>query len=1084
MRWPTNAPTMVRVGLGCVAKMSDRTSNSSSWRAFPFLNSFAAVRRHPRWMWGLLTIAGLFCLYLLAGFFLVPGLVRSQATQWVRTNLDKQISLGEIHFNPLTFTLDVNDMAIVGGGAPMVGVGHLRVSFSPLSLLTSTYRFGELRLDRPIVRAVVRPDRTINLVELVPRTHSEEPAPAIRIDDLAVDQGHIFYADESQPGHPQAVLAPVTFTLKDFRTKSDKGSAFTLAAQSRDGEQFNWRGNLSIAPIASQGRLAITTLKAGTIQRFMGALLPITLTGGQIGLQADYDFSYGATGMRLNLSLPDLTLTGLSLDGKDMLQGTVALDRLNAVVGPVTLRSDKSGIAELKGSMPRLAVAGFSVMPHGLPPAEGIRLQGITLTGAGIDYRARTVALGNLTLNGADIFVRRARNGALSLTGMLPAKSTATAAHPASREGSATAAPADARPAAWKIALNDFVLSEGTVRLDDRAVTPEAKITVSAISATVNGASSDLIRPVAVHVDAKMNGGARIAADGTVTPASKTGDLKFNLSGLPLATFVGYMPAMPKLELRSGTASASGQVHFEGGDLTKLRFHGNAAIDRFNLLETSTNSPLFSWRSFSLAAIDYRNKRVTIGQAKLMQPLARVAVLPDRSFNFTALMAPKSQAAATAVPLQVSAPGPGTAAPAPKTSAKAGAPATASFLLNMRRLDISGGTMGFADYSIEPNFQARIEALRGHISNITNRPGQAAAINLSGHVIDRYSPVTIKGRIDPFAYGQLTDMQLSFRNIDLPVFNPYSGRYAGYAIAKGKLTTELSYKIDHRALQADQHIVVDQLEWGQATDSKDRVPLPVRLASALLKDRHGVIDLKLPVRGSLDDPTFSIWPIVWQVVGNIIEKAVTAPFQLIGALFEGADKAQFIDFAPGAASLPPGSADALGALAKALADRPVLKLDVPSGPGTAEDANAIADGRIDQILMADEIKSGKKADVASLDADERHDRLENLYSNRLGKDPEFPEFSPDALKATPGATPDMDEGDRRTLLESQWMREQLRPLFKPTEAQMAALGTARAAAIRDALLADGTVDPARVFLTTATGAAAADGHSRVALKFE
>jgi hypothetical protein len=220
-------------------------------------------------------------------------------------------------------------------------------------------------------------------------------------------------------------------------------------------------------------------------------------------------------------------------------------------------------------------------------------------------------------------------------------------------------------------------------------------------------------------------------------------------------------------------------------------------------------------------------------------------------------------------------------------------------------------------------------------------------------------------------------------------------------------------------------------------------------------------------------------------LGNIIEKAVTAPFQLIGALFEGAEKAQFIDFTPGSANLPPGSAEALGALAKALADRPVLKLDIPSGPGTAQDATTIADSRIAKLLMADDkSKSGGKMEVASLDADELHDRLEDIYSDKLGKDPEFPEFSPDALKAAPGVKPDMDDDDRRTLLESQWMRGQLRPLFKPSDAELAALGSARAAAIRDALLADGTIDPARVFLTTATGAATAEDHSRVALKFE
>ena len=119
--------------------------------------------------------------------------------------------------------------------------------------------------------------------------------------------------------------------------------------------------------------------------------------------------------------------------------------------------------------------------------------------------------------------------------------------------------------------------------------------------------------------------------------------------------------------------------------------------------------------------------------------------------------------------------------------------------LRLKRLDIADGTMSFADYSIQPNFEARIKALKGAITNISSRPGEAATINLSGQVIDQYSPVTIDGKMEPLGYDQKTDMHLVFRNIELPVFNPYSGRYAGYAIAKGKLTTEPTSKIVHRA---------------------------------------------------------------------------------------------------------------------------------------------------------------------------------------------------------------------------------------------------------------------------------------------
>ncbi len=1027
-------------------------------------------------MWTGVTLVLLFCLYLLAGFYWLPGVIRSQATAWVKTNLDKEIALGEIRFNPLSFTLDVSDIAIPGRDGPMVALGHLHVRFALLSVVESAWRFREVRLDKPFVHAVLRPDHSLNLLELEPRTHSEGPTPAVRIDDFTVDGGRIVYADQSQPGAPEAILSPIAFTLKDFHTKSDEGGAFTLEAQSQRGEHFDWKGDLSIAPVASHGVLTVAELQSATVQRFFGAQLPVALTGGDIGFHVDYDFAYDKGGMRLTVTMPDLHLANFAFQGRPSLfDGTVKLGNLNASVGIIAFMGGSGGVSRLTGAMPRIAVEDLSILPPGAAPGQGIALKSAMLTDSRFDFGARRIDLGNLTLDGADLYVRRDRDKTISLMRMLPQKpaadrpgamkaasvNTKTASPPASPGAPPTA------PASWKIGLRSLALNGATVRLEDRAVTPDARITIAPLTIAASG--GDLTQPVNLHVDATVNGKGHFTGDGMVTPMESAGDVKFRLADLQLRDLRGYMPPMPGLDLRSGGASASGKVHFKGGNLAELRFKGDAAIDRFDLQETSTNSPLFAWRSFSLRGINYAKRRVTVGSARLVAPVGQVAVLADRRFNFTALMAPP--APKTAVPIQQK-------APAAKT------PAAPSFLFTVRRLDIQSGTMGFADYSIDPNFQAKIEALEGRISNITDRPGQAAAIDLTGQVIDRFSPVSIKGRMDLLGYDRLTDMQLSFRNIDLPVFNPYSGRYAGYAIAKGKLTTELSYKIDHRALKADQHVVIDQLEWGQATDSKDRVPLPIRLATALLKDKDGVIDLNLPVTGSLDDPSFSVWPIVWKIVGNIIEKAVAAPFQLIGALFAGADKAQFIDFQPGSAALPQGSAEALGALAKAMADRPVLKLDIPAGPATPEDAVSMADARIDAALMEREAKRGQKVDVTMLDADELHDRLEDLYSSKLGKDPEFPKFTPDDLKKAPGAKPDMDEDDRRTLLESQWMRDQLRTAFKPSNTELVTLGSARATAVRDALLADGSIDPARVFLTTALNESSEKGHSRLALKFE
>lgn len=1008
--------------------------------------------RPGKWAWGGFAFALLAILYVLAGYTLVPGLVRSQAQSWVKTNIGKDLALGEIKFNPFTFTLDVSDIALPQGPQPMVAAGHLKVSFSILSLFQEAYYFREVHLDRPFVHAVLRPDHSLNLIELKPRTQSNEPAPKVRIGVLSVVEGRIAYADDSRTPRLQKNLAPIAFTLTDFHTNRAQGGAFTLNAKSERGEGFAWKGELSIAPVSSRGQLTVTDLQAATIQDFAGDYLPVALTRGIIGFDLRYDFVHAEGGPRFSMQAPSLALQDLALDGKNAFRGTATLEGLRAAIGQFQFAG------QMRASVPQASIQGLKIVPSG--GGQTIALESASLQNAALDGAARKLAIGNLALSGADLPLRRERNGRISLMALMPDKPTA-AAQPATPQ------------TPWSIALAALSLEKAALRFEDRAVSPAVRMNITPVSLSVTGAGSALDVAMPFKLQALVDGKASISAEGTVTPANGVADATFKIAGLALRPLSSYLPPHPALDLKSGNLSAAGTVHVEGRDTAAARFTGNATVNDFRLFETAANSELFSWRSLALNTISYRAQNLTIGHARVTRPFGRIAVMPDRTFNFQSLMAAKTGAEPAAALTAVSAPAPQTVV------VRTSAPAAPAVRVRLRKLDIAGGVMSFADYSMQPNFEARIDAMQGSITNLSSQPTDPATFDLKGQVIDQYSPVSITGSMNLAGYDRQTDMRLTFRNIELPVFNPYSGRYAGYAIAKGKLTTELSYKIVNRALTADHHIVIDQLEWGQATNSKEAVPLPVRLAASLLKDRHGVIDLKLPLTGSLDDPKFRIWPIIWQIVGNVIEKAITAPFALIGSLFEGADKAQYVDFTPGAATLPAGSADALGALAKALNERPELALDIPAAPGIREDAYAIADSAIDKQAMGEDAAKG----FASLDADDQHDDLEDVYEAKLGKSPAYPEFTADALKAVSDKS-DLDEDDRRQILETQWLRAQLRTSFAPPSAQLAALGTARAQAIRDALLADGKIDPARVFLAGNLAATAASGHSRVELKIK
>ncbi|MGH8517885.1 MAG: DUF748 domain-containing protein, partial [Panacagrimonas sp.] len=346
------------------------------------------------------------------------------------------------------------------------------------------------------------------------------------------------------------------------------------------------------------------------------------------------------------------------------------------------------------------------------------------------------------------------------------------------------------------------------------------------------------------------------------------------------------------------------------------------------------------------------------------------------------------------------------------------------------------------------------------------QPDASAKVDLKGQV-DAFSPVLIQGELIPLAYDKDTTLSLSFRNMDLVRFNPYSGRFAGYNIVKGKLSTELKYRIDARALQAEHHVVVDQLEFGDATGSKDAVPLPVKLAVALLKDRHGTIDLQLPVAGNLDDPTFRVAPVVWKVLVNLLTKAVTAPFSALGALFGGGgEEMKFVAFAPGSASLDPAELQQLETLSKALAERPQLKLDVPYALDETVDGEAMARVALAQALAGEKNTPPK-------DDEDRLDALEDLHKARLGTKAKFPEDAPDL------------DRDARRAARIAWLEGVMVANFKPDAAALETLAAARARTVQTALLARPDLQPERIFLTSRrTGGIDDAGRVRMELNLE
>ena len=179
------------------------------------------------------------------------------------------------------------------------------------------------------------------------------------------------------------------------------------------------------------------------------------------------------------------------------------------------------------------------------------------------------------------------------------------------------------------------------------------------------------------------------------------------------------------------------------------------------------------------------------------------------------------------------------------------------------------------------------------------------------------------------------------KGIELPPMSTYSMKYVGHKIERGKLSLNVKYRVEKGRLAAENNIILDQLTFGEKVDSPDATTLPVQTAVEILKDRNGVINVKVPISGSLDDPNFSITAAVAQAFGNLITKAVTAPFSVLGAIVGGGEELSYVEFAPGSATLDADGIAKLETLTKLLNERPNLRLDIVGRVDPAADRVAV-----------------------------------------------------------------------------------------------------------------------------------------------
>lgn len=642
------------------------------------------------------------------------------------------------------------------------------------------------------------------------------------------------------------------------------------------------------------------------------------------------------------------------------------------------LQPQLEGQAELQarvdwaaGATPRLqlAVAQARVAPLRLMPVPAVRgarplaqWASLDMQGLQADLLARSVAVDRLALSQPQLALARDRAGALDLQRWLRTPSAAPGRDRAvpPRPAASTADLAEVT-SPWRVDLADLRVDGGRLQWADAQPVPAVALSLQGLRLHLQGLAWPAgPRParfdLAAQLPAASGQAGRLAAKGTLALAPLALRGSVQMERLPLHSLEPYFGAALPVKLARGELGWQGQVNASlpaSGDIAGLSLdaQGQALLadldlrtpgDAAALAAGTEDDQLLSWASLQLKPLRVRlaqssKPRIDIGEVVLSDFYSRLVITEQGRFNLRDVQAEPGAA------------GEAPAVPATAASAPAGLPVE----LTVGATRLNSGRVDFTDRFVRPNYSAQLTELDGAIGRFTSTsPADLATVDLRGRVAGT-GRLEIRGAFNPTANPLALDIQARTTDLELAPLSPYSGKYAGYAIERGKLSVDLAYKVaPDGTLAARNQIVLNQLTFGAAVDSPEATKLPVRLAVALLTDRNGVIDLDLPVSGSINDPQFSVWGIVWKILGNLLSKALTSPFALLAG--GGADDLSSIAFVPGTARLAEGGGAAIDRIAKALQERPALRLTVAGHADPVAERAAVQAAVVDARLQAEQ----------------------------------------------------------------------------------------------------------------------------------
>jgi hypothetical protein len=867
--------------------------------------------QNPKRRKKLIWFGALLFVYTVVGFFILPAIIKSQMLKRLPEITKRNVAVEKVKFNPYALSLTIRGLKLTEtNNETFASVGKFYANVELSSLLRWAIVFKEISVTNHFAQITLQPDGTFNFANLLsdspapppPTNAPKKSLPRVIIGKLNIDNGDISFSDFTRRTPFHTKMAPMNIHLTDFTTKPETDSPYSFTARSDSGEEFSWSGDVTVEPLKSHGSFKLTGIDLKKYSPYLADFARIQVIDGKLNVSADYTAAVETNGLDATVSKMEVHLGNLVLnDGDEKVVSIPSLD----------VHQTEANLAQ------------------------------------------KTIHVGAVKTSNGSILARQNQDGTINLLAALTPENPASLA--TSTNTASVVTNATATPSPWTIKVDEVAVNNWAVKVEDKKFAKDGVIALDQLELSLKEIVFPGSAPIQVSFSTRINETGSANLDGSVVMEPLSADVKLNVASVPLNSFQSYVNEHLQLAITDGNANTDGQILFSSTNTNSamLKFKGGVEVKQFASADQNEGNDFLKFDSFKIsgANIELLPNKVLVDEIKLAGLKTSIVVASNQQINLLAILPQKP-------------PGDTNAPVATNIIVRTNVPVSApvDFPVTLNAFVLENASFNYSDHAITPRANFVIEEFGGTIKGLSSKNEKPAEVDIRGK-IDERSTFSVSGKLHPLATNMLVELAIATKATGLTPFTPYMEKFAGYPLNKGNLSVTLRYDVQGKALKAENKIEIDQFTLGPKNDSTNATKLPVKLAIALLKDRNGLIALDVPLSGQLDDPKFKIGPLVWQVFMNILTKAATSPFALLGAAFGGGDELSYIEFAAGSAEISEVEAQKIEKLTKALYDRPALSLEILGSADFVKDKDGLAQLKVEEqikMLRAKEL-SGRNA---------------------------------------------------------------------------------------------------------------------------